>query len=204
MIWPERRKADDAEYQEHCGADLDAETSRRLSPTLIEGSPKAVAAHGLEALPKADDGGVDEHHKAVHNGHSRDGRVPIGMGHDVHNDGGRAGYALAPKGGKAAVDDLPVDEQPGLKVFDADGDAVVAEIAHAHQDAEADKLGDCLWPGRLPQSPISKPKMRMGSNPMLIKPPAVMPNMAKKAFPWKRRRLFRIKEQIMKGAARKI
>ena len=55
-----------------------------------------------------------------------------------------------------------------------------------------------------PAVPMPRVKMKMGSNPMLISPPAVIPNMAKKAFPWKRSRLFMMKEQIIKGAARRI
>ena len=55
-----------------------------------------------------------------------------------------------------------------------------------------------------PAVPMPRVKINSGSRIIFSRPPAVMPNMAKNALPWKRSRLFIIKEQVIKGAARKI
>ena len=55
-----------------------------------------------------------------------------------------------------------------------------------------------------PAVPMSSPKIKIGSKTMFNTPPVVIPTMANNAFPWKRSRLFIIKEHIINGAATKI
>ena len=55
-----------------------------------------------------------------------------------------------------------------------------------------------------PAVPSPKPKMNSGSRAMLSTPPVVMPIIAYCVRPWKRKRLFIAREDIMKGAARKM
>ena len=55
-----------------------------------------------------------------------------------------------------------------------------------------------------PEVPRFRPNMNRGSRAMFRIPPAVMPIMANAARPWRRRRLFMIKEHIINGVAIKI
>lgn len=55
-----------------------------------------------------------------------------------------------------------------------------------------------------PEVPSPRPKIKMGSRKIFKIPPVVIPIMENNAFPWKRSRLFMIKEHTIKGAAMKM
>ena len=82
----------------------------------------------------------------------------------------------------------------------------IQSLRRLHMASRMQKLTNCEIPvaSAAPAVPISMPKIKTGSRIMFKIPPVVMPTMANRAFPWKRRILFMIKDVIMNGAASKM
>ena len=84
-------------------------------------SPIAEAAHGLEALAKADDHGGSKEVQPGHNGHGGNGGVPKGAGGHVQENGGSAGGTLPHQGRCAPGGDFLEKPPRRMDILQPDG-----------------------------------------------------------------------------------
>ena len=130
------------QHQQHNRRYLDAEGKRTVHPVIF---PCAVieAADRLEALPEADDGGIDEIQASADNRERRNRRVAIDRRGIVEQRRRHAHDALPPQRRQTVVQDFAVHLPRWAVVARMNRDGVGVRAAHHQQDDKARQLRNC-------------------------------------------------------------
>lgn len=139
-IWGGEDHGDDGHDAQHDGGQPHAEPECVPNPS-VKPCAEIKAAHGLEALPEADDGGVADLHDPADDAHGRDRRVAEAARRHVQADGRQTGQPLPGQRGNAAPENFLGSLRVQAEAAGLDGN-IARTAGHEQKHRKTDGLSN--------------------------------------------------------------